>query len=223
MTHAWSIMIVLSVGAVMFYAGVFEAAGRPRFEGLHALGIQPIPDQVLMYSDGIIVLTVVNTKPYKHKLEFVEVAPIADRNDVIQTSINTYLTQGELGVFDVNGSNLLSGVIEASVLAPPGVSAKPGTVNFHICMKESYSVGGQPTSRTVCGKAWNIPAEEGTSPADCKVHQACACTIDSDCSLVCQRCIGGRCDNYIACGLLKVCTSTEFFPEGECVPYFPIT
>lgn len=39
MTHAWSIMVVLCVSAVLFYAGVFEATAKPRFEGLDSVGL----------------------------------------------------------------------------------------------------------------------------------------------------------------------------------------
>ena len=49
MAHAWSILVVLSVSAVLFYAGVFETTARPRFEGLDAAGLRPIPEQVQLY------------------------------------------------------------------------------------------------------------------------------------------------------------------------------
>ena len=123
MTHAWSIMLVLCVSAVLFYAGVFEASARPRFEGLDAAGLQPLPEQVQLYSDGVLVFTVLNTRPYSYTLEWVEVAPIADREDVIRTNLNAVLRSNQLGVFEVNASNLLGSIIEASIVSFEDVSA----------------------------------------------------------------------------------------------------
>ncbi|MFH1788369.1 MAG: hypothetical protein ABH834_03200 [Candidatus Altiarchaeota archaeon] len=53
-THGWSVLIVLSVGMLLFHLGVFDTEAMPRFEGLRAAGVQPIPDQVHLYSDGVL-------------------------------------------------------------------------------------------------------------------------------------------------------------------------
>lgn len=162
-THAWSILIVLSVGATMFYLGVFEGSARPRFEGLQASGLQPVPDQVRLYSDGIMVFTVLNTRPYKHRLEFVVVAPIGDPGNIIQTVLNSVLGPGELGVFEINASNIYP-VEESSVLVFSGVSAKSETVDFNVWMNESYTAGGKTISHVVSGTGHQIPYDEQTSP-----------------------------------------------------------
>ena len=162
-THGWSILIVLSVGIFLFHLGVFDVEGTPRFEGLRAAGLQPVSGQVRLYSDGVMVLTVLNTRPYTMELEWVEVSPIADSGDVVRTDLNAVLTAGELGVFEVNAPNIYPGV-GASVLLIPEVSAKSKTVDFHIWMKESYSAGGKTVSHVVSGTGYQIPYVEQTSP-----------------------------------------------------------
>ena len=234
-THAWSILIVLCVSAVLFYAGVFEMMARPRFEGLAALGLQPIPEQVHLYSDGVMVFTVLNTRPYSHQLEWVEVAPIADKNNVIQTIIDTTLNQGEINTFQINATNLLSQITAASILIQPQATAKTQLVDFHICIKETYSVGGQPRTHTVCGKAWNIEVIDKPYDSSCETPWSCPCESDSDCPLVCQICympglpadesycnggalVGGCVEKSIETGIPHECKSTAAHPEGECVP-----
>ncbi|MFH1789315.1 MAG: hypothetical protein ABH834_08040 [Candidatus Altiarchaeota archaeon] len=200
-THSWSILLVLCVSAVLFYAGVFEATARPRFEGLASSGVQPVSEQVHLYSDGVLVLTVLNTRPYPIRLEWVEVAPIADREDVLRTDIGELISSGDIGVFDVNASNLLVSV-GASVFFFPGAGASSQFVDFFICWNESYIVGGKSTSRVVCGKAWRIPyvsdpfsggAYGGggfTHPYPCDGPSGCPCYClsEEDCLPNCEYC-----------------------------------
>ncbi|MFH1789301.1 MAG: hypothetical protein ABH834_07970 [Candidatus Altiarchaeota archaeon] len=213
MTHAWSIIVVLSVSAVLFYAGVFEATARPRFEGLASSSIQPIPDKIQLYSDGVMVFTVLNTRPYSVEFEWLEVAPIADRDDIVRTTLNVVLKQGELGVFYVNASNLLS-VSAASLSFLQAASAENPAVSFHVCLHESYSAGGQQSSRTFCGKGYNIQASTEQSPfaPDCTISGECACgAILGECPLWCQTCFEGYCENYITCEGI-------FGPGYMCIP-----
>ncbi|MFH1788410.1 MAG: hypothetical protein ABH834_03410 [Candidatus Altiarchaeota archaeon] len=208
MTHAWSIIVVLSVSAVLFYAGVFEATGRPRFEGLNAASIRPLPDQVKLYSDGVLVLSVGNTRPYNVYFEWVEVAPIANRSDVIRTTLNVMVGQGDIGVFSINASNLDKNL---------------PYVDFHITFSEYFTAGGKVVSHEVSGLARRIEVEQG--PNICDQHLVCSCSVHEDCPLVCQRCHypGGpdRCNNRQYCASMfgqdYECRRTEEHPEGECV------
>ena len=227
MTHSWAIMIVLSVSAVLFYAGVFDATARPRFEGLASSAVQPVPEQVKLYSDGVLVVTVLNTKPYSVEMDFVDVAPIADRNDVLRTLLGVALSQGELGVFELNGYNLYAQFAESSVLLFPWVVAGEKRVDFHICLNESFSVGGTVSSQVVCGIMRQIPVDDGPShlirncdgPGD-----GLYCDDDTNCCLVCEACYLGICDDFYGCseeseaaGEILTCTSTAAHPEGECL------
>ena len=256
MTHAWAVMIVLCVSAVLFYAGVFEATGRPRFEGLDALALRPVPEQVKLYSDGVVVLTVLNTRPYSVTMDFVDVAPIMDREDVVRTDLNVMIKPAEFGVLRLNGSNLVPGIMGASMFFIPWVDAAPtttstysvnpsqpsmaGNVDFHICLTESFSVGGSSKTHTVCGTAWRIEVHTepyyssvttlpgcnwSISGSDCM----CPCTSDSDC-LTCQYCYIGlpmsepsscsdTCMDYClsAVGPGYFCRWTGVDNLGECV------
>lgn len=197
MTHAWSILVVLSVSAVMFYAGVFEATARPRFEGLGASSLQLIPDQVKLYSDGVVVLTVLNMRPYSVQMDYVEVAPIADRDDVIRTTLDIIVGQADYAVFQINASNVYK-QYSAFVLPVSFVSAVEGFVDFNVCLGESYAVGGTSKNHVVCGNAWRIEVDDepsstsdtpspGCEGSELETDCACACTSDSDC-LTCQEC-----------------------------------
>ena len=206
MTHAWSIIIVLSVSAVLFYAGVFEATGRPRFEGL-AAGLRPMPEQVQLYSDGILVLAIANTKPYKYTYEWVEVAPIADKDNTIRTTLGAQIPQGGIGVYYVNGSNLL-GISEAAIITLPESLAREDTVDFYYRHQETYSAAGTSgTYTTPWATAHQITKNPENSPVggsrggsgDCKQHLQCACDGGNPCPLSCQVCWGGICDNYRGC------------------------
>ncbi|MFH1788366.1 MAG: hypothetical protein ABH834_03185 [Candidatus Altiarchaeota archaeon] len=229
-THGWSVLIVLSIGVLLFHLGVFDAEAVPRFEGLRASGVQPVSDQVHLYSDGVLVLTVLNTRPYTMEVHWVEVSPVDDENDVLRTDLNAILTQGELGIFYVNASNLNS-VSEASVVFPLKASADDVSVDFRLCIKEGYSVGGQPASDTACGIAKNIPVlDEPSGLVDCTVNDVCPCDTDDECPLVCQVCwwtpFGNRCNNCVGCPMScagDICAATAEHPEGECVPTFTTT
>ena len=238
-THGWSILIVLSVGILLFHLGVFDVQATPRFEGLRAAGVQPVSDQVRLYSDGVMVLTVLNTRPYTMELEWVEVSPLADSSGVIRTDINAVLSAGELEVFEVNASNVyyISGASvfllkSASAIGPetptttgPDTAVISSYVDFNFCMSEAHSAGGQFSSHQVCGKALRIPVvdEQYGLSADCTLHQACSCENDWDCPLWCQVCgaPGGPptylCDNFYLCPPGTFCAKTDDYPLGECV------
>lgn len=192
---------------------------------MRAAGVQPIPDQVLLYSDGILILTVLNTRPYTLEVEWIEVAPIPDRDDVLRTDLNAVLRQGELGVFQVNASNVYS-VSEASVVFPLDASAGLLYVDFYLCIAEAYSAGGQAGSHTVCGIAHNIEVQDkpygGVSVMHCTRHLECDCTGPSECPLTCQGCsevqVGTyKCDNYISCGGDMFCMPSGDPPGGVCI------
>ena len=201
-THAWSILVVLSVSAVLFYTGVFEASARAQFEGLDAAGLRPVPEHVKLYSDGVMVFTVLNARPYSVEFEWVEVAPIADSDDVIRTNINTLFRQGELGVFQFNASNLYP-YASAGFLLPLDAAADNLYVDFHICFSEKSSAGGQQSSHTICGKAHNIRALDESYITD-----GTPCMTDSECG-PCENCMNdqgtgiGRCVYY--CPLYYIC------------------
>lgn len=230
MTHAWSVLIVLCVSAVLFYAGVFEATGRPRFEGLAASAIQPLPEQVKLFSDGVLVLTVLNARPYSVQIDFVEVAPIADRDDVIQTTLDIIVGQADYSVFQINASNVY-GQYSAFVLPVSFVSALEGFVDFNVCLGESYAVGGTSKGHVVCGKAWRIPVTseasvDGAYDPCVEPCANCPCISHSDCPLWCQVCEpmgeSGACFNEhvdSSCSSQPgfICLSTEAHPEGQCV------
>ncbi|MFH1788483.1 MAG: hypothetical protein ABH834_03795 [Candidatus Altiarchaeota archaeon] len=242
LTHSWSIIVVLSVSAVLFYAGVFEASARPRFEGLASSGVQPVSEQVQLYSDGVLVFTVLNTRPYPIRLEWVEVAPIADREDVLRTDIGELIGSGDVGVFNVNASNLLSGIMESSMFLVSLADAFPstttsmidevstGTVSFFICWNESYIVGGRSSSHVVCGKGLRIASVSdshsggGGGGGDTCLEPLgfCPCEEDGDCPaiLFCKgTCVGGSCEDI--CFIMPETFCPSMDPVCEycaCVP-----
>ncbi|MFH1788367.1 MAG: hypothetical protein ABH834_03190 [Candidatus Altiarchaeota archaeon] len=227
-THGWSILIVLSVGILLFHLGVFEAEAVPRFEGLRAAGVQPVSDQVHLYSDGVLVLTVLNTRPYTMEVVWVEVSPVGDEGDVARTDLNAILKAGELAVFEVNASNIYT-VSGASLSLAFAASAASSTVDFNLCLNEVHSGGGQLTSHTVCGKALKIPVVElpegsGGCPPGHDLPSY-PCILNSDCPLSCQICVMDICESWSMCaaitdatGILHKCQCTVAHPEGECVP-----
>lgn len=229
MTHAWSIIIVLTVSAVLFYAGVFEAAGRPRFEGLAAASLKPIPDQVQLYSDGVLVLAVMNTKPYKFTFDWVEVAPIANQDDAIRTNLGGQIPQGGIEIYYVNGSNLLGGISEANIIMLPQAAAGTDTVDFYYRHQESYhAAGSSGTYTTPWAKALQITVNLENSPGgggscDCKKHRSCPCGEPPEdyCpqAFDCQVCFDGFWDNYYSCSIPignDICWS-DFPPLGACI------
>ena len=236
MTHAWSIIIVLTVSAVLFYAGVFEAAGRPRFEGLAASSLRPMPEQVQLYSDGILVLAIANTKPYKFTFDWVEVAPIANQDDMIRTNLGGEIPQGGIGIYYINGTNLLGGISGAAVFMLPAAAAGEDTVDFHYRHQESYhAAGSSNTYTTPWAKAHQITVNPENSPSGsgggsgsgltgCQRHRACECTEPQ--GLVCQGCWEGsdfimKWDNYGGCTYITgepthVCWTVGEY--GDCIP-----
>ena len=239
MTHAWAIVVVLAVASVLSYGGLFDTAARPRFEGLDAAAVKPISDQVLLYSDGVLVLIVRNTRPYTYTYGWVEVSPMVDKNDVIRTNLNAALEQGEIGVFDIDASNLLGGVSPAGLLALESSQAGQRTVDFNICFFESGSIGDTVRSQVVCGVGRQIQYidEPGSSVTTTTCYRpqvwcGCPCTSDEFCQdmygvcYVCGVCVQGylggppdvpghcqdRCDATL--GMPWVCIPDAGRPEG---------
>lgn len=207
-THSWAILTVLSVGILMFHLGVFETSATPRFEGLESAALQPVPHNVQLYSDGVMIFTVINTRPYSVKFEYIEVAPIANREDVVQTNLDALIKSGGMSLFEINASNLV-GTSQASILAASPVSGE-SSVGFHLCIRESYVAGARDIAHTVCGSADNIRAEDTPSFDGCLIGQGdCgACYIcvplgDPDnpdlgwcqfqCPSPCHICVSGDC------------------------------
>ena len=227
MTHSWAVIVILLVGLTLAHLGFFEASARPRFEGLRAAGIQPIPGEVHLYSDGILVLTVQNTRPYSMRHEWVEIAPISNPEDRIRTTINGLLGQGDVGVYTINASNL-AGTTAASILLTTSSEAKTTYTDFLYSHQETHVIpGGSPQTKTYTdAKAIQITTYstawvgETGSHSGCERHVECSCNEKSDCSLDCQDCIDNVCDNYFECsGAVgnTVCWPTESSPNGECI------
>ena len=218
-THSWSIITVLGVGAALYYIGVFEASASTRLVGFGTSALRPIPGQVQMYSDGIMVVTVINTRPHSVQLDWIEVAPIADKDDVIRTYVNDGLAAGAIGVYYVNASNVNPNS-PALVLLFPATMAKPVTVDAHIKIQQTYSLAGETYTVISKGEIRNIPVSpEESQGLDCSGHLNCECAVDNDCPLTnCQKCIGGVCDNLAGCAHLGnlICIKTAWAPLGEC-------
>lgn len=202
----------------MFYAGVFDVGAIPRFEGLDASSIQPIPDKVQLYSDGILIFTVVNTRPYSVKFEFIEVAPTANPEDMLRTNIDALISAGDIRLFNINATNL-HGVSQASMLLLSASSAE-SNFGFNLCLGESYTAGGRDMSHSACGKANNIHAEDTPSFEGCFMgHGHCdSCHVcvplgDPDnpelgfcqtlCPTICHICVDAECFN--PCDPIDVC------------------
>lgn len=168
------------------------------------------------------VLKVINTKPYKIQFGWVEIAPIGDQEDTIRTNINAFLEQGEIQEFEVNSSNIFQ-ESEASLQLLPGQASANGFVGLHICIMESYKVGGSENAHTVCGRGNRVKTVDEKYDAedediDCRVHGACACDVMfPDCPLSCQFCFEGLCDNYQACADGHVCVWNPENPTGFCM------
>ena len=226
MTHAWSIIIVLTVSAVLFYSGVLETTGRPRFEGLAAASLKPMPEQVQLYSDGVLVLAIANTKPYKFTFDWVEVAPIADKDNTIRTTLDAQIPQGDIGIYYVNGTNLLGGISGAAVMMLPDARAGEDSIDFHYRHQESYHAAGTSnTYTTPWAKALQIQKNPQTSTGgggittttegpsiDCSRHRSCTC--DKPQAFDCQVCHEEYWDNYYSCSFP---IGNSICWEGGCV------
>lgn len=227
-THSWAILIVLSVSAVLFYSGVFDAVASPGFDGLEAASLQPLPDKVQLYSDGVMIFTVVNTRPYSVKFDYIEVAPMANAEDMLRTNIDTLIAPGDIRLFNIIATNL-QGVSEASVLLPSTSSAEY-YVGFNLCLGESYTAGGRDMSHSVCGKANNIKAEDTPSFEGCLIGQGhcdachfCVPLGDTDnpdlgfcqtaCPTPCHICFSGECVD--TCEEYEGCIS-DGYGGGHC-------
>ena len=232
-THSWSIIIVLTVGAALYYLGVFEASASPKMLGFQSSALRPIPGQVQMYSDGIMVVTVINTRPHSVQLDWIEVAPIADKDDKIRTYVNDQLAQGAIGVYYINASNI-NGNSQSFIMIIPTSNAETITVDAHLTIQQTYSLAGKTYTLTSEGELRNIPVSPQASQIqDCTRHRNCPCDTDADCPFSCQVCwdygTGKMCDNLIGCpggicGEIGVCmpavscaSSDECPPGSECV------
>ena len=188
LTHAWSIIIVLCLGLVLTHLGVFDTSATPRFEGFQVAGLQPLPDKVIMYFDGMMVLTVSNTKPYKINFEWVEISPLNGDDDTLRTSIQTIIDSGGIQTFEVNATNIIP-AMESSLMMASDVEGTKTTVDFRICIYESYSAGGKSNEHKVCGKAKKIKVEKNSKKPKNK------CKKDKDCR-GCEVCDeNGECQN----------------------------
>ena len=224
MTHTWAIAVLLTVGLVLSYLGVFETTARPRFEGLQSSAIQPIPDKVRLYSDGVLVLTVQNMKPHSINVDWVKVAPTADPNDVIQTNIGITMDQGELEIFEIDGSNLHVPPAAASAMILSETQGKVSTVDpFILEIGISYTIGNKKIEQVISfvGKfiefwqeAYNV-----CLPGYCNKYSLDNC-LDN-----CQQCENIEGDNCALCTdrceeIMGVswytCVSDVDDPEGIC-------
>ena len=229
MTHSWAVLVILLVGFTLAHLGFFEASAKPRFEGLRAAGIQPISGEVHLYSDGMLVLTVQNTRPYTMRHQWVEIAPISDPGDRIRTPLGALLGQGETGLYTINASNL-AGSISASILLTTDGEAKTTYTDFLYSHAETHFIpGGNPQTKTfIDGKAIQIITYSTPSPGgittttalgslDCTIHRNCACDMPQ--GFDCQVCHIGFWDNYWSCSNPEgndICWS-GWPPEGACV------
>ena len=228
MTHSWAVLVILLVGFTLAHLGFFEASARPRFEGLRAAGIQPIPSEVQLYSDGILVLIVQNTRPYSMRHDWVEIAPISDPGDRIRTTVNGFLGQGDVGTYTINASNL-AGSITANMLLLKQAGGKTTYTDFLYSHQETHLIpGGDPQIKTYTdAKATQITTYStpqggggggGSWPTGCQKHRKCDCGEPVE--LVCQECAGDMWDNYKGC--LYISGDPEYFcwpkEEGsECI------
>ena len=201
MTHSWAVIVILLVGLTFAHLGFFDAQARPRFEGLNAAGIQPMPSQVQLYSDGVLVLTVRNTRPYTMRYDWVDIAPIGDPSDKIRTYLGNLLKQGDVGSYLINGSNLAGGTA-ASLLILADTQGKTTYTDFHIIQQETHMVPGRDPNTKTIENAKGIQITTYDTPhggGDCRLHRKCSCSEASDCPLSCQACSGGFCDNFLDC------------------------
>ena len=233
MTHSWAVIVILLVGLTLNHLGFFEASARPRFEGLNAAGIQPMPAEVQLYSDGVLILTVRNTRPYTMRYDWVDIAPIGDPSDVIRTYLGNLLKQGDVGSYEINGTNLAGGS-GASFQLLTDSSGKTTYTDFHITQQETHLIPGRdPETKTLNGKAWQITTYStphgggggvggggGGGPTGCQRHRACTCSEPQ--GLTCQSCHDGYWDNYEGCYDGEGAWPTEVCwnniqPTGSCI------
>ena len=234
MTHSWAVIVILLVGLTFAHLGFFDAQARPRFEGLNAAGIQPMPSEVQLYSDGVLVLTVRNTRPYTMRYDWVDIAPIGDPSDKIRTYLGNLLKQGDVGSYLINGSNLAGGTA-ASLLILADTQGKTTYTDFHITQQETHLIPGRdPETKTINGKAWQITTYStphgggggvgggggggGPTLEECMKHRECTCGLDK--GLDCQSCLLSYWDNYDSCAESPsnhICWPTVENPTGECI------
>ena len=236
MTHSWAIIVILLVGLTFAHLGFFDAQARPRFEGLNAAGIQPMPSEVQLYSDGVLVLTVRNTRPYTMRYDWVDISPIGDPSDTIRTYLGNLLRQGDVGSYLINGSNLAGGA-GANLLLLADTQGKTTYTDFHITQQETHLIPGRdPETKTINGKAWQIttystPHGSGggvtttttVTAVDCSKHRTCPCSEPK--GLGCQICYMGFWDNYAGCANPDEGNTCQqlLIPFGECNYFYLIS
>lgn len=229
MTHAWAIIAVMGLGLALGHLGIFDATAAPRVTGFNPTAVRPIPGQVQMYSDGMLV-TVINTRAHKVYLDWITVAPYADKSDVIMTQINDDLSPGELGIYFINSSNIQPTAPASLDLIKLAESATY-TVDLYMAFQQRWTIARQDYILISGGTLRNIPyttepSGETIEGKDCTKHRECDCTENSDCPIPdCQVCVGGKCDNEAGCPAGETCSVVLSIPDGlflfdgACAPF----
>ena len=237
MSHAWASL--LSCLPALFYS-ILVCSRQRRNRGLMAskhTPLQPHPDEIVFHSDGVLIMTVMNTRPYTVELEWVEIAPLVDEENTIRTNINSVISQGDAATYNVNGSNILPPA-EASVLAIPLSSAANTTVSVHMCVSLLFSARGSNHQQIFCEEAIKIAyiiehyVGGGGGISTCfDPLGVCPCEDVGDCPLSNCRssCVIGQCEDGCynhpdeLCGPLPdplcsycACVPTAGEPLGEC-------
>lgn len=211
MTHSWAIIVVIVVGAALMQMGMFQTQASARFVGLQAASIQPVPDHVFIQSDGMLVLTVINIKPYTIHLGWVDISPIPDREDVIRTNLDADIPSGDMQSFEINASHIYPGS-GASIIHFSGSVHAEENVEFNICLQESFTAGGSYISHEICGEAKNVPLREDDEP-ECLVNTDCGlcefCNTNKNCM---NSCIGSEVCIFGGAQIGYICQVEELPP-----------
>ena len=110
---------------------------------------------------------------------------------MIRTNLNAILKRGRINSYSIDATNLMPYVSESGLIQIPESKASISVIDFHVCIKESYSAGGRSESHTICGKGLRITAQDSPSTIfdPCGIPGAhCPCETNDDCPLWCQIC-----------------------------------
>ena len=220
MTHAWAVLVVLAVGIAFFQLGLFQTQATTQVTGFEKTALQPVPDNIKFYTNGLLIIEITNTRPYNVEIEFIEVSPLIDKEDVIRTNIEELVEGAGYLQLMVNASNLVEGA-GSSVLFMQEINAGKSKVDAQICMQFESNLGGKTQASLDCGEITNL---EVSNPEE---EDTCG---DSACNLVTNDCWPNGCfdcqaldeSTRISMGLpvhCGVCMNMCFPPGERC--YYP--
>ena len=108
------------------------------------------------------MLTLVNPYDRTVRLEWVDVAPLADKTDRLKTYIGEDLGAGDIGVYYVNASNVHPG--DTAMILPIQQAEAAMSVSCAVWISWSIKVGSRLSEHVTAGEIFNAPYVDEDSP-----------------------------------------------------------